>query len=394
MPKRGNGEGTVYKRKDGRWEGAVTLEGGKRKRVYGDTRREAQERMTELLRAQQLGRLLAEPSQTVSHYLNHWLEDQIRLKVRPSTYESYALNVRRLTPYIGQVRLDRLKPSHIQRCYKDLLETGLSARSVDQAHRVLRAALRQAVKWELLIKTPTAAATPPRASRREMQPLTPKQVHALFTSTTEDSLHALWVLLCTTGLRIGEATGLEWRHLDFSAGTLTVQQAIQQQQGKGLVIIEPKTGRSRRTVHLATGTIAALRVHQDRQKLTRRAADKPWGETGLVFCTRTGLPLAPSNIRRSLHTALAHADLPLIRVHDLRHTAATYLLSIGTHPKKVQELLGHSSIMLTMDTYSHVLPAMHQEIANRMDRLFEVREDDDEKVQREAGVIQREGADG
>lgn len=394
MTKRGNGEGTVYKRKDGRWEGAVTLEGGKRKRVYGDTRHEAKEQLTELLRAQQQGRLLAEPSQTVSHYLNHWLEDQIRLKVRPSTYESYALNVRRLTPHLGHIRLDRLKPNHIQRCYTELLASGLSARSVDQAHRVLRAALRQAVKWELLSQTPTAAATPPRARRREMQPLTPRQVHNLFTSTADESLHALWVLLCTTGLRIGEASGLEWQHVDLSSGTLTVQQAVQHQQGKGLVFIEPKTGRSRRTVHLATGTIAALRLHQDRQKLAWRAAGKPWDETRLVFCTKAGRPLAPSNIRRSLHRALTQAKLPLIRVHDLRHTAATYLLSIGTHPKKVQELLGHSSIMLTMDTYSHVLPTMHQEIADQMDRLFEASEDDEEKVAPEDSGVQREGADG
>lgn len=394
MTKRGNGEGTVYKRKDGRWEGAVTLEGGKRKRVYGDTRHEAKERLTELLRAQQQGRLLAEPSQTVSHYLNHWLEDQIRLKVRPSTYESYALNVRRLTPHLGHIRLDRLKPNHIQRCYTELLASGLSARSVDQAHRVLRAALRQAVKWELLSQTPTAAATPPRARRREMQPLTPRQVHELFTSTADESLHALWVLLCTTGLRIGEASGLEWQHVDLSTGTLIVQQAVQHQQGKGLVFIEPKTGRSRRTVHLATGTIAALRLHQDRQKLAWRAAGKPWDETGLVFCTKAGRPLAPSNIRRSLHRALTQAELPLIRVHDLRHTTATYLLSIGAHPKKVQELLGHSSIILTMDTYSHVLPTMHQEIADQMDRLFEASEDDEEKVAREDAGVQREGADG
>lgn len=391
MTKRANGEGTVYKRKDGRWEGAVTLEGGKRKRVYGDTRREAQEQLTALLREQQQGRLVAEPSQTVSHYLNHWLEDQMSLKLRPSTYESYALNVRRLTPHIGQIRLDRLRPSHIQRCYKDLLESGLSARSVDQAHRVLRAALRQAVKWELLAQTPTAAVTAPRAQRREMQPLTPRQVHTLFTSTTDDSLHALWVLLCTTGLRIGEATGLEWQHLDLSAGTLTVQQAVQLQRGKGLVLIEPKTGRSRRTVHLAAGTIAALRLHQDRQKLAWRTAGRPWVESGLVFCTRSGLPLAPSNVRRSLHRALTRAGLPVIRVHDLRHTAATYLLSIGTHPKKVQELLGHSSIMLTMDTYSHVLPAMHQEIADQMDRLFEVEED---QPTPDDGGARSEGADG
>jgi integrase len=205
-----------------------------------------------------------------------------------------------------------------------------------------------------------------------MRPLTPEQVRTLFTSTHGNDLHALWVLLCTTGLRIGEATGLEWRHVDLAAGVATIQQTVQWQQGKGLVLVEPKTGRSRRSVHLAPRTVETLRHHQDRQKLAWRAAGRLWNDEVLVFCTRSGRPLAENNLRRSLHRSLKKAGLPIVRIHDLRHTAAPYLLSLGTHPKMVQELLGHSSILLTLDTYSHVLPAMHQEIAARMDKLFEV----------------------
>ena len=389
---RGHGEGTVYQRKDGRWEAAITLEGGHRKRIYGKTRREVQKNLTEALHAQQQGRLIAEPTQRLQDYLNHWLEDQIRMSVRPRTYESYALNVRRVSKHIGQVRLNKLAPGHIQHCYAELLKQGLSARSVDQAHRVLRAALRQAVKWGLLAQAPTAAATPPRSPRREMQPLTSQQVNTLFTSSEGSDLHALWVLLCTTGLRIGEATGLEWRHVDLPSGVVTIQQTVQWQQGKGLVRVEPKTGRSRRSVHLALRTVEILRQHQDRQKLAWGAAGRPWNDKVLVFCTRSGLPLAATNIRRSLHRSLKKAGLPLVRIHDLRHTAATYLLSLGTHPKMVQELLGHSSILLTLDTYSHVLPAMHQEIAAQMDKLFEVPDDEaggDEHVEEPQVVMLR-----
>ena len=370
MSRRGNCEGSIYKRSDGRWEAKITIEGGKRKSLYGKTRREVQEQLTEVLRAQQEGRFVPGPSQKMSQYLSHWLEDQVRLGVRPRTYESYALNVRRLTPYIGEIRLDKLRPSHLQHCYAELLKRGLSARSVEQAHAVLRIALRQAVRWSLIAQTPSAAVTLPRAERREMQPLTPEQVHTLLTSTANDALHPLWVLLVTTGLRIGEATGLAWQSLDLDAGTLTVRQALQRQQGKGLVLVEPKTGRSRRTVYLAPGTVEVLRHHQDRQKLKLAAAGKPWEGTALVFCTRSGRPLAATNIRRSFHRALNRAGLPLIRVHDLRHTAATYLLSIGTHPKVVQELLGHSTVMLTLDTYSHVLPALHKQVAGHMDKLL------------------------
>ncbi len=375
---RGHGEGTIYQRKDGRWEAAISLEGGHRKRIYGKTRREVQSKLSEALHAQQQGQLLAEPSQRVNDYLNHWLEDQVRMSVRPRTYESYALNVRRVGKYIGYIRLDKLRPGHVQHCYGELLKDGLSPRSVDQAHRVLRAALRQAVKWGLLAQAPTAAATPPRSPRREMQPLTPTQVQKLFTSTEGSDLHALWVLLCTTGLRIGEATGLEWRHVDLTAGVLTVQQTLQWQLGKGLVLVEPKTGRSRRSVYLASRTVEVLRQHRDQQKLAWGAAGRSWNDNVMVFCTRSGRPLAPNNIWRSLHRDLEKAGLPLVRVHDLRHTAATYLLSLGTHPKKVQELLGHSSILLTLDTYSHVLPSMHQEIAAQMDKLFEAKDDADE----------------
>lgn len=219
-----------------------------------------------------------------------------------------------------------------------------------------------------------------------MEPLTPAQVQTLFASTEGSDLHALWVLLCTTGLRIGEATGLEWRHVDLAAGILTVQQTLQRQQGKGLVLVEPKTGRSRRSVHLAPRTVQILRHHEDRQKLAWGAAGRSWNDNVMVFCTRSGRPLAPNNIWRSLHRSLVKAGLPPVRVHDLRHTAATYLLSLGTHPKKVQELLGHSSILLTLDTYSHVLPSMHQEIADQMDKLFETRGDelDEGKVADEA----------
>jgi integrase len=139
----------------------------------------------------------------------------------------------------------------------------------------------------------------------------------------------------SVGLRIGEATGLEWRHVGLSAGVLTIQQTLQWQQGKGLVLVEPKTGRSRRSVHLASRTVEVLRHQRDRQKLARGAAGRSWNDNVLVFCTRSGRPLDPSNIRRSLHAASKQADLLFVRVHDLRHTAAIYLPSVGMHPKNV-----------------------------------------------------------
>lgn len=375
MSKRGNGEGTIYKRKDGRWEGAVLLEGGKRKRVYGDTRREVQQRLAVVVRDRQQGRLISAPSQKVSDYLGQWLEDQARLKVRPRTYECYALNVRRLTPWIGHLRLDKLGPAHLEHCYAELLDGGLSARSVEQVHAVLRIALRRAVRLGLLNEAPTALVTPPRGTRHEMQILTPEQVQTLLRVTAGHHLQPLWLLLVTSGLRLGEATGLTWDNIDLDGGTLAVRHALQRQRGKGLQFVEPKTNRSRRTVYLASGAVRALRQHRTRQQETYVCNGVPWSEDALVFSTQTARPLEPRNVRHSLRRALTAAELPLIRVHDLRHTAASYLLSIGTHPKVVQELLGHSSVLLTLDTYSHVLPALHREVAAQMDTLLGANED-------------------
>lgn len=370
MSKRGNGEGTIYKRKDGRWEGAVMLEGGKRKRVYGDTRRDVQQQLGEVVRARQQRQLISEPSQKVSDYLSHWLEDQARLKVRPRTYECYALNVRRLTPWVGHLRLDKLGPAHLEHCYAELLDGGLSARSVEQVHAVLRIALRRAVRLGLLNQAPTALVTPPRGTRHEMQILTPEQVQTLLRVTEGHHLQPLWLVLVTSGLRLGEATGLTWGSIDLDRGTLAVRQALQRQRGKGLQFVEPKTSRSRRTVYLASGAVSALRQHRMRQEETYVRNGVPWSEDALVFSTQTARPLEPRNVRHSLRRALMAAKLPPIRVHDLRHTAASYLLSLGTHPKVVQELLGHSSVLLTLDTYSHVLPALHREVATQMDTLL------------------------
>jgi integrase len=203
-----------------------------------------------------------------------------------------------------------------------------------------------------------------------MQTLSPQQVQRLFDHTKDDRLHALWVLLITSGLRIGEATALTWDDVDLDRGSVSIRRTIQRLKGRGLVVGEPKTARSRRTVYLPSGTVAALHFHEDRQKIERKKAQNLWQNRNLVFCTAVGGPIDPSTVNPALHRRLKAAGLPRLRVHDLRHTAATYLLSLGVHPKVVQDMLGHSSIALTLNTYSHVVPALHREAAGQMERLF------------------------
>ena len=370
MARRGHGEGSIYQRRDGRWTGFIPLEGGKRKFFYGKTRRDVQQQLRQALVDQHQGTLVTGPRQTVAEYLKRWLEDTVKHSVRPRTFESYSLNVRRLEPHIGKLTLSSLSPEAVQKTYGALLEAGLAPRSVEQAHTVLHRAMRLAVQWRLIGRNPTEAVTVPRPKHDEMHTLTHEQVQMLFVSSVDDRFHALWVLLATTGLRMGEATGLRWEDVDLQHRRLLVRRALQRQRGVGLVMVEPKSERSRRTVHLASGTVTALREHRHRQLEERLQAGPLWSDQDLVFCNLMGTPVDPARINEALHRALKRAGLPRIRVHDLRHTAATLLLGRGVHPKMVADLLGHSTIVLTLNTYSHVIPALHAEVAAHMDTLF------------------------
>ena len=367
---RANGEGNIRQRADGRWEGRISLPDGRRKSLFGKTRQEVARLLAAALRDRDKGLPIVGEKQTVKEFLQQWLETAVKDSVRPGTYAAYALNTRRVQPHVGGVKLARLTPQQLQACYGALLEGGLSRRSVEQCHTVLHRAFRQAVQWGLLGVNPTDAASPPRPKRREMQTLDADQVGRLFDTTREDRYHALWVLLITTGVRLGEATGLKWEDLDTGTGRLTIRRALQRQKGVGLVFVEPKSDRSRRTVHLAPSAVEVLSDHRLRQLKERHQAGDAYQNGGLVFCRADGRPLEPGWVNVLLHRALAAADLPQIRVHDLRHSAATLLLQKGVHPKVVQELLGHSTIVLTLDTYSHVPPALHQEAANQMESLF------------------------
>lgn len=371
MRRRANGEGTLYRRSDGRWGATVTLEDGGRKTFYGRNRREVQDRLKELEHQREQGLLIASADQLTGDFLARWLEDSVRNSVRPKTYDSYELNVRRLQPLIGSVRLGGLTPAHVQSAYGVLLRRGLSARSVHHAHAVLHKALKQAVLWNMIPRNPTDAASRPRPVRTEMKTLSEDEVRRLFEASEDDRLHALWVVLTTTGVRLGEALGLRWEDVDLTRGRITIRRALQRHRGKGLVFVEPKTQRSRRTIHLAHGTISALQRHKRGvQAQERLHAGPAWQEHNLVFATEIGRPLDGGQVNARFHRALDGANLPDLRVHDLRHTAATLLLIQGVHPKIVQEMLGHSTITLTLDTYSHVAPALHAEVALKMEALF------------------------
>lgn len=252
----------------------------------------------------------------------------------------------------------------------------MSARSVESAHAVLRAALKDAVRQGVVARNVTDAVKPPRPVRKEMKVLSAEQARTLVESTRDDRFGPLWALLVTTGLRIGEAFGLTWDDVDLDGRRLVVRRALQCQKEAGLVLAEPRTGRSQRTVHLSQVAVAALREQRKRQAAGGGLAAGPHGSRGhrrpsgaFPSSSRslTAVRAIRTPLREAFLAALERAGLPAIRVHDLRHTAATILPSRGTHPKIVQELLGHSTITMTMDTYSAYVPAMHEDAARQMD---------------------------
>jgi integrase len=371
--RRGHGEGSIYQREsDGRWVTAIDLGyvNGKRKRttIYGRTRREVAEKLAQALRDQQQGLLVPAKRQTVGEFLDSWLEAR-KPALRPKTHVSYAGIVAiHLKPAIGHHQLAKLTPQHVQRMLNDKLASGLSPRSVQYLRDVLRNALGQAVRWNLMPRNVAALVEPPRVPQYEMRFLTPEQARRLLDHAKGDRLEALYTVALALGLRQGEALGLRWRDIDFTAGTLRVHKALQRVEGR-LQLVDPKTLRSRRTLAMPATVSAALAAHRRRQARERALAGDRWDEREFVFTTSRGGPLDGRNVTRSFKRLLAAAELPDLRWHDLRHSCASLLLAQGVPYRVIMDVLGHSQISQTM-RYSHVLPELSAEAARSMDRIL------------------------
>lgn len=365
----------MYRRRDGRWVAAVSLPGGLRKRDYAWTRNEAQSKLRALVRAQDDGLVVAGRDRPLAEYLREWLEGTAKQTVRPKTYINYELMVRRIERYLGRVPLKDLGPAHVQALHGRLFREGLSPQSVQQTHMVLKAALKQAVLWDLILRNPADAVKRPKVLRKEMKTLSRQQLQKLLATSKKDRYHALWVVLGTTGLRLGEALGLAWSHVDLELGRMQVVRSLQRVPGQGFSFVEPKTPRSRRTVYLAPYAIEVLKEHQQLQRQQFELQGSVDQRDALVFSSIHGKPLEGGLVSWGLRRALERAELPRIRIHDLRHTVASLLLEDGVHPKIVQELLGHSTVTLTLDTYSHVTPGMHAVVAAQMQKLLDSERD-------------------
>lgn len=391
MGKRANNEGTIFQLPDGSWCGFVSLgyRNGKRwrKKFKAKTQREVKDKIAEARQHKAKGGSFDNDNLTVEAFLNSWLEVSVKNSVRPRTFDSYSDLVKLyLNPRIGKFKLAKLEPHHVRTCLTDLLEKGgtdrkkvgdefqivpapLSPRTVQYCRAVLRKALNEAVKDGRVMRNAAALTDPPKSEHHEIQPLSAQQARAFLHAVTGDRLEALFTVAVALGMRQGEILGLHWKDVNLDEGTLFVRYQLQRIKG-AIRFVEPKTKRSRRTIKLPGVAISAMHAHRKAQAQERELAGNRWQDWGLVFTTPIGTPIESCNLNHRFQKLMALAQLPKVRFHDLRHTAATLLLAQGVHPRLVMEILGHSSISLTMNTYSHVLPTMQDEVAAKIDVIL------------------------
>ena len=366
--KRSQGEGSIFQRKDGLWAAQMTIQ-GKHVAKYFHSQSECREWL-KVTRAQvENGLTLSGAQTTLAHFLSEWLVATGN-SIRPKTFVQYQQIVRQhIVPTLGNIKLKDLRPDHIQALYNQKAKDGMSNRTLLLVHAVLHRAFNQALKWGIVVRNPVQAVNRPKFKHKEMKTLTDSQVRTFLSFATNSRFEVLYWLAVTTGLRRGELLGLKWSDLDWANHRIRVQRQLQRLPS-GLEFSEPKSSAGKRVIAVGDSTIAKLRKHVEFQSRERQEAGKSWHENDLIFPSPIGTPMDPDNLCHEFKRLLVAAGLPDIRFHDLRHTAASLMLQQGVHPKVVQERLGHSDISLTLNTYSHILPVMQDEVAHKMDELL------------------------
>jgi integrase len=370
--RRGKGEGSITQRRDGRWEARLTLpQGGRRQRraFYGKTRAEAARKLRDALRKQDEGLPLPPENLTLEAHLRTWLEAK-RATLRPETWRRYNDLVGHIIPVLGRRRLPRLTVEDVQALHDALAAKGLSGTTMQHAHGVLHAALQDALRWNLAGRNVASLVPAPRRSTGEMRHLSPADARALMIAAKGEPLEAFFVVALTAGLREGELQALRWKDVDLDRQRVRVTATLTAIKDGAPVLGEPKTQHSRRTVWLTLTAVEAIERHRADQDARRRLAGPAWVEYGLVFCSDRGLPLWRSQVRTHWLRLLAKAEIPHLRVHDLRHSAATLLLAEGVPVKVASEMLGHSDVTTTLRIYAHVLEGAQEQAASAMDRLL------------------------
>lgn len=386
--------GQIVKRNENTWTVRIFLgrEADGKRRYFNKTirgsKKDAQKWLNAKLREKDLGQFVEPASMHLNTFLDRWLEEVARIKVRQATYDGYEAKLKvHVRNSIGQKRLCDLQAYDIQKLYNEMIKKGLSAKTVRHVHNVLSPALKQAVKWKLLASNPCELCELPKLVKREMKYFTPEEVLVFLEHAKADRYYTAFVLAIETGMRPEEYLGLKWQDIDFEHSRLAVKRALTVLKGGGFAFTEPKTAQSRRSIPLSQSAVTALKAHRRTQLEARMKINDVYADSDLVFPSEIGTPTLYGNLdRRHFKKIIKRANeailranqengeakpgLRVIRLYDLRHTMATLLLSKGINPKIVSERLGHSSIALTLDTYSHVLPTMQEGATTEIEKLM------------------------
>jgi integrase len=377
------GEGSVFQRKsDGRWVASVPIGGGKKKQEYYDTKGEAVRARRRMLNELEQGKLVTASDQLLKDYLIGWLEIH-RTAVEETTAIMHSNYIHYwVIPVLGHVKLQKLTGEMVQKMYATWVkEEALALSTIHLIHIILKKALEDAVRMKKIAYNPLRDVVPPRVAETKKQVLTQEQAKLLVERAKLGYLYVPVVLAVTTGMRLGEILALHWHDIDFEEKQLevcyTVSYVTDRVAGYTKFILgAPKTKASRRVIHLPDFVVEILKEHQGLQQQKRLSAAM-WEDHDLVVATGRGTYINPGTLRRKFHKLLQKLGLPDMRFHGLRHSAATILLSLGVHPKVVQELLGHSSINITLGMYGHVIPGMHEDAMSKMDDIFDDEDDED-----------------
>lgn len=345
---------------------------GKRKQksytVYG-TKKEAEKFLTEKLRELDKGMIIEDKIMNFGEYLDFWLKNSCKDKLSINTYEEYELKVNKhIKPYLGNTKLDKLKPLQIQNFYTLKMEKGLSERTIISFHKIIHRALEQAVKWQIISINVSNGVDKPKAKKRKNQVLNEKEVKELLEKAKNTRLYIPIVLGTYTGMRRGEILGLTWDNIDLIKGSIVVEKTLSSTK-KGLVFTATKTETSNRRIAISKNVIEALKRNRINQQKNKMRLGNLYKDNNLVCCKENGEFLNPKNFSRDFHNLVVNSKIKNIRFHDLRHTHASLLVKLGVHPKEISTRLGHSDISITMNLYSHIYEETDQETANVFEKL-------------------------
>ena len=371
--------GHIKQRSKGSWSIIIT---GKRDAATGKldqqwytvkgTKKEAETKLREMLDAMENGMFIKPSKRTVAEWLDEWLENYVKVNCTLRTYDGYQSIVKNhLRPGLGTIALAQLKPQHIQEYYSKIFQgkNALSGRTVLHIHRLLFQALKYAMRQGILMRNPADLVDPPPAKKSKMRTLLPAEVAILLDLTKDTPYYPIYYTAINTGLRQAELLGLRWRDLDLDIASLSVNQALYKRRGV-CIFKEPKSDHSRRRLDISPSLALYLRKYRAQREAEYLITGKPLAEDDLVFSRVDGLPVDPGTLTHHFCKTVKRAGLTRVRFHDLRHSFASLMLLAGVHPKIVSEMLGHSSVALTLDTYSHVIGGLQKSAVRKLDDLL------------------------